>query len=74
MKRLNLVTKEKVKKAAEEKLKNEKDWKYLEGSINDDLELEAEHVFSFFTPKLTIEELKLVQEGNEEHLRIILMA
>ena len=28
MKRLNLVTKEKVKKAAEEKLKNEKDWKY----------------------------------------------
>ena len=80
MGRWNLVTKEKVKKAAEGKLKNDEDWGYYEGSINDDLErflinlqnqkeVEYEEVHSFFTPKLTNEELKLVQEGNEEHLK-----
>ena len=79
MHRTNLVTKEKVKKAAEGKLKNDFKWRDEEGSINDDLErffinlqnleeVEYESVLSFFTPKLTNEELKLVQEGNEEHL------
>ena len=79
MMRRNLVTKEKVKKAAG-KLKNEDLWKDCEGSINDDLErffinlqnqkeVEYEGVFSFFTPKLTNEELKLVQEVDEDHLK-----
>ena len=83
MRRKNLVTKEKVKKAAEGKLKNELYWEDYEGSINDDLErffinlqnrkeLKYEKIFSFFTPKLTNEELKLVQEGNEEHLNTYL--
>ena len=78
--RWNLVTKEKVKKAAEGKLKNDQDWEYKEGSINDDLErfftnlrnqkgVKIENAFSFFTPKLTNEELKLVQERNKEHLK-----
>ena len=51
-----------------------------EGSINNDLErflinlrnqkvVKEKIVWSFFTPKLTNEELKLVQEGNEEHLK-----
>ena len=77
MKRLNLVTKEKVKKAYKGELKN--DWDDEEGSINDDLErfwinlqnqkeVNYEDVWSFFTPKLTNEELKFVQEGNKEHL------
>ena len=81
--RWNLVTKEKVKKAAEGKLKNDQDWEYKEGSINDDLErfftnlrnqkgVKIENAFSFFTPKLTNEELKLVQERNEKHLKTYL--
>ena len=47
-------------------------------SVNDDLdnffiklennELKEEWVNSFFTPKLTEEELKLVEERNEQHL------
>ena len=83
MARRNLITKEKVKKAAEGKLKNDFKWRDEEGSINDDLErffiilqnqeeVEYESVLSFFTPKLTNEELKLVQEGNEEHLNTYL--
>ena len=87
MRRLNLVTKEKVKKAAEGKLTNDEDWWKYEGSINDDLErffinlknqreVKEEDVWrpnwSFFTPKLTNEELKLVKEGNEEHLKTYL--
>jgi len=78
--RYNLVTKEKVKKAYKGELKNDEDWENEEGSINDDLErffinlqnqkeVKHEDVWSFFTPKLTNEELKLVQEGNEEHLK-----
>ena len=78
--RRKLVTKEKVKKAAEGKLKNDKDWERYDGSINDHLErfiinlqnqeeVKTESLSSFFTPKLTNEELKLVQEGNEEHLK-----
>ena len=80
MERRNLVTNEKVKKAAEGKLENDEDWKRYEGSINDDLErfftrlqnqkeVKEEDVYSFFTPKLTNEELKLVKKGNEEHFR-----
>ena len=79
MVRWNLVTKEKVKKAYKGELKNDEDWKYYKGSINDDLErffinlqnqkeVKYEYVRSFFTPKLTNEELKLVQAGNKEHL------
>ena len=80
MKRKQLVTKEKVKAAAEGKLKNDRDWTIYGGSVNDDLErfltdlqsqkkVKFEFVYSFFTPKLTDDELKLVQEGNEEHLK-----
>ena len=79
MLRSNLITKEKVKKAAEGKLKDDEDWKHYKGSINDDLErffinlqdeneIKEEGVSSFFAPKLTNEEMKLVQERNQEHL------
>merc|ERR1711917_168520 len=65
--------------AAEGKLKNEPDWVDYEGSINDDLdsfinnlqnsnEIRDENVWSFFLPKLTKEELKLVEEKNPEHM------
>ena len=80
MGRMKLVTQEKVKKAAEGKLKNDQNWKDYEGSINNDLErflinlqnqkeVKYQHVYSFFTPKLSNTELKLVQEENEEHLK-----
>ena len=79
MLRSNLITKEKVKKAAEGKLKDDEDWKHYKGSINDDLErffinlqdeneIKEEGVSSFFAPKLTNEEMKLIKEGNKEHL------
>ena len=78
--KLNLITKEKLKKAVEGKLKNEPGWEGYQGSINDDLEgfllnlqnqneLKYEEVSSFFTPKLTNEEFKLVQERNKEYLK-----
>ena len=78
--RYNLITKEKSKKAYEGKLKNENYWRHEEGSINDDLEsffndsqeissLEEEEVRTFFLPKLTKEELKLVEEKNWEHMQ-----
>ena len=62
--RQKLVTKEKAKEASEGKLKNERDWRFEEVSINDDLEMfltnilnskeiEMEVVRSFHTPKLT---------------------
>merc|ERR1711917_12686 len=74
-----LITKEKSKLAADGKLKNDPEWKDYEGSINDDLdsfinnlqyssEMEDEYVESFFLPKLTKEELKLVEEKNKEHM------
>ena len=77
--RIQLVTKEKVKQAYEGKLKRERGWISYEVSINDDLEqffidlqnqkqIKNEKVSSFFTPKLTEKELKLVQEKNEQHL------
>ena len=85
MSRWNLVTTEKVKKAAEGKLKTDSDWKDYEGSINDDLErfltnlqnqkrMLDENVYSYFTPKLTNEEWKLVQEGNKEHLKTYMLS
>ena len=77
--RWKLVTKEKVKQAYEGKLKNEKDWKRYEQSIGDDLEtfftnlqsqkeIKNEFAWSFFLPKLTEDELKLVEQKNEQHL------
>merc|ERR1711917_120854 len=77
--RRNLITKEKSKQAAEGKLKNDPEWEFYDGSINDDLdsfinnlqnsnEVEDENVWSFFLPKLTKEELKLVEEKNYEHM------
>ena len=77
--RLKLITKEKSKEAAEGKLKNDPDWEDYKGSINDDLdsfvnnlqnseEIDIEDVWSFLTPKLTKEELKLVEQNNEEHM------
>ena len=78
MMRWNLVTKEKVKQAYEGKLKNDKDWKMYKESIHDDLEnffanLQGqtkinEHVYSFYTPKLSVDELKLVERKDELHL------
>ena len=77
--RWNLITKEKAKSASKGKLKNEKSWKNEELSVNDDFEtiltnlqnaeeIEEEVVHSFLTPKLTNEELKLVERENQEHL------
>ena len=77
--RRNLITNEKAKDASEGKLKNEAGWEDQEVSINDDLEMfltnllnskeiKEEVVRSFFTPKLTEEELKLVEAKNEDHL------
>ena len=76
--RRNLITKEKFKAAYEGKLTNDRYLRNYEESINDDLEsffenlqeiscLEdviEEHVESFFLPKLTKEELKLVEEND----------
>ena len=82
--RRNLITKEKAKDASEGKLKNENSaWRYEEVSINDDLEMflanllnskeiKEEEVHSFFTPQLTEEELKLVENKNEDHLNTYL--
>ena len=77
MRRDDLVTKEKAKEASEGKLKNDEDWE--EVSIIDDFEMlrnniinskriKKELVESFFTIKLTKEELKLVESKNKDHL------
>ena len=79
MQRNYLITKEKQKLAYDGKLKNEREWRHYEGSVNDDLEsfitkiqnnkeLKNEEVQSFFTPKLTNKELKLVDDKDENHL------
>ena len=75
--RSNLVTKETVQQAYYGKLEDQIFWE-KGTSINDDLdnffiklennEIEEECVNSFFTPKLTEEELKLVEEKDEQHL------
>ena len=75
----NLVTKEKVKKAYNKKLKNDAEWSGQNDSFQDDLEsflfniqnhypIEEAEIKSFFTPKLTEEELKLVENKNEEYM------
>ena len=74
-----LITKEKQKLAYKGELKNDNDWKLCEGSINDDLEsffinlqnfndLKEEAVHSFFLPKLTQDELKLVEKQDKTQL------
>ena len=79
MLRRYLITQEKSKEAAEGKLKNVDGWKDCKGSINDDLDsfvnnlqnsekIDNEAVDSFFTPKLTKDELKLVEQKNKEHM------
>ena len=79
MMRLRLVTKEKAKKGQNGEMRDDEGRVYNAGSINDDLErflrnlqnqteVKEEVVRSFFTPKLTNEEMKLVQEGNRKHL------
>ena len=79
MERKNLITKEKQKQAYLGKLKHDWDWSYYGGSINDDLEslvtrlqdhnlTKNETAYSFFLPKLTDAELKLVQQKDEKHL------
>ena len=79
MRRIHLITKEKAKAAYDGKLKTE-GWDSYEGSINDDLEsfcndlqnqegIKEKSVRSFFLPKLTKEELDLVEEKNQEYMR-----
>ena len=76
----HLVTKEKVENAYKGKLKNDWDWEYYEGSINDDLErflinlqnqkeMKYESAATFFTPKLSNDELKLVEQRDEEYFK-----
>ena len=76
--RRNLITEEKQKEALAGKLKTVEDWDEYEGTIQDDfktffIKLQKEKitedvVWSFFTQKLTNEELKLVAEKNQEHM------
>ena len=78
MRRDYLITKEKSQEPAEGKRKNGFG-EFYEGTINDDLDsfvnnlqnsqkIDYENVWSFFAPKLTKEELKLVEEKNREHM------
>ena len=84
--RHHLITKEKSIQAYKGKLKNEPPWDNYNGSLNDDLELFAdrlhfraepkigpkgEFVRSFFLPKLTTKELKLVNEKNPEYMHTL---
>ena len=85
MARWNLVTKEKMKQAYKGELKNERGWRNQE-SVHDDLETffknlldskepkEEDVVWSFFTPKLTKEELKLVEERNEDFMSTLYLS
>ena len=79
MYRGKLITKEKMKNAYQGKWKSKEKSKCYTVSINDDLEnffdylqnhkkVKGEMVRSFFTPKLTDEEMKLVEERNKLHL------
>ena len=80
MHRRRLITKEKMKNAYQGKWKSKKRSNFYTVSINDDLEnffdklqtqkkINRETVRSFFTPKLTDDEMKLVEERNDLHLR-----
>ena len=77
--RRKFVTKETAKKAYREKFKKDEDWKSYEGSIHNDLDTFFSNLqgrkkiknklgYSFFTPKLTQQNLKLVEEMNEQHV------
>ena len=86
--RKNLVTKEQTKKAAEGKLDHPSLLVNLKGSdlkgyVNDDLddflsnlqdkkEIKEEFILSFITPKLSNEEMELVEERNKEYLKTYL--
>ena len=80
MKRWCLVTKETVKNAYKGKLLNDRAWSRQQQSVNDDLEafietinngekIGSEVTRSFYTPKLTKDELRLVDEGNKDFLQ-----
>ena len=79
MGKARLITKETYQQASEGKLKNDQTWKDYDGSINDDIDsyfekflnqekIKDEQVASFFLPKLTKEELKLVEEIDREYM------
>ena len=80
MRRENLITKEEVEKAYVGILNNNDDWKDGKLSVNDDLELfftdlvQNQGYFgerssnSFFTPKLSQQELELMEQGDFEYL------
>ena len=72
-------SKEKHKDLYAGKLKKDPQWRLYQGSVNDDLEdlitklskseeIDIENVQLFFTPKLTKEELKLVEQKDETYL------
>ena len=83
MQRMELITKEKAKKTAKGTLKQQYSmprWEHNGVSINDDLdslfhkfqnqeEIKNEAVPSFCTPKLTKEELQLVEQKDIEHMK-----
>ena len=78
-----LITQEKSTEAYEGKLTREYHWRDYKASINEDLESYINHlqeissleevkqhdVWSFFLPKLTEEELKLVEKKDAEHVK-----
>ena len=82
MKREFLITQEKSTEAYEGKLTREYHWRAYKASINEDLESYINHlqeissleevkqhdVWSFFLPKLTEEELKLVEEKDRKQM------
>ena len=80
MRRKNLITKEELEQAYTGSLKSVEGWKYEKLSINDDLESfvtdliqnqdlsESQISNSFFTPKLSQEELDLIEQGNIDYL------
>ena len=82
--RKHLITKAIADAAAEGMLKNDAEWKQCEGSINDDLdsflnkflnqeEIDDERVESFFLPRLTKKQLKLVSEKDKEYMTTFLL-
>ena len=80
MRRQNLITKEELEQAYSGKLRSTEDWKRETLSVNEDLELflmelvqnhgltKSQVSNSFFTPKLSQEELDLVEQGNIDYL------
>ena len=76
MSRYHLITKEKMVDGSKGKFQNEKGW--WKESVHDDLDsffqklqngqLEHERVVTNYFPMLTAEELKLVEQRNQDHL------